>query len=125
MVSSMLLSCRVISTYSMIPMVTSSKMDETLTKLINSCLSSGICLNLVNMAFSSVSPLCLCSTAKGVPGFCIQARLVVACVYYAFTGKVIPPTFTLTAAISRPVMDSTAFFTPSCTALPTSGMVLP
>lgn len=40
-------------------------------------------------------------------------------------GKVIPPTFTFTAAISRPVMDSTAFFTPSCTARPTSGMVCP
>ncbi len=40
-------------------------------------------------------------------------------------GKVIPPTFTFTAAISRPVMDSTAFFTPSCTARPTSGMVWP
>ena len=69
MVSSMLLSCRVISTYSMIPMVTSSKMDETLTKLINSCLSSGICLNLANMAFSSVSPLYLAAQQKACPVF--------------------------------------------------------
>ena len=40
-------------------------------------------------------------------------------------GKVMPPTLTFTAAISRPVMDSTAFFTPSWTARPTSGMVWP
>ena len=43
----------------------------------------------------------------------------------AAAGKVIPPTLTFTAAISSPVMDSTAFFTASCTALPTSGMVCP
>ena len=53
-----------------------------------------------------------------------------ACVplgYYALSGvgKVIPPTLTFTAAISSPVMDSMAFFTPSCTARPTSGMVWP
>ena len=32
---------------------------------------------------------------------------------YTFGGKMIPPTFTLTAATSSPLMDSMAFFTAS------------
>lgn len=44
---------------------------------------------------------------------------------YTLGGKVRPPTLTLTEETSRPVMDSMASFTASCTALPISGMVCP
>lgn len=68
------------------------------------------------------------SAYKTEPGVCISRRPARSLVYnqaLAAAGKVIPPTLTFTAAISSPVMDSTAFFTASCTALPTSGMVCP
>ena len=62
------------------------------------------------------------------PGVCCcrrPAHFLICDQALAAAGKVIPPTLTFTAAISRPVMDSTAVFTASCTALPTSGMVWP
>lgn len=38
-------------------------------------------------------------------------RRLPLCLTYALGGKVMPPTFTLTADTSRPVMDSTALLT--------------